>query len=157
MEVPPVESRHSTIPPRSVTPSTAQAVPPAASGLYRCKQGGRVTYQAEPCAHGMIQSEVDKGSVSVVDGSRVAKSQLARVQAMRQEVAGRQEAAFGEIGAAQPEASDYRCHYLHEALENVDARGRRRNTSATLEWLRKERRELVEAMHELKCPRIPPM
>lgn len=73
------------------------------------------------------------------------------------QTAGRQATASTEIAAAPVESRDYRCHILLEAAEHVDELGRRPNKSSTLERLRRERRELVEEMHELRCPRIPPM
>ena len=125
-----------------------------AGGVYRCEQGGTITYQAEPCARGSVQSDVSRGSVSVFDG-RAQTDQLARLQALRQPPDPRQETAFGEIAAPPPVISSARCQALIEAIERVDEQGRRPNKPQTLEWLRKTRRELVDETYMLKCSRIP--
>lgn len=68
----------------------------------------------------------------------------------------RQETAFGEIKTEERGSSrDSRCQALLREIESVDAQGRRENKPPTLERLRKERRDLVEKMHELRCSRIP--
>jgi len=143
------------IAPRSMDRFSVQRAPQApAGGVYRCEQGGTITYQAEPCARGSVQSDVSRGSVSVFDG-RAQTDQLARLQALRQPPDPRQETAFGEIAAPPPVIGSARCQALIEAIERVDEQGRRPNKSQTLEWLRKTRRELVDEMYMLKCSRIP--
>lgn len=126
---------------------------PSGNALYRCEQGGRVTYQAEPCGRGARQSDVTQGSLSVIDG-RAQLEQLARVQAMRPAQAPQQETMFGAIEVEKPQRRAAECRSLIEGIERIDALGRRPNTSQSMEWLRSTRRDLVERMHDLGCPRI---
>ncbi|MDX5409322.1 MAG: hypothetical protein LPJ94_03755 [Thauera sp.] len=115
--------------------------------------GGRTTYQAEPCPVGTKQSDLAGGSISVVSPPS-PREQLARIQALGRPTDERSGPAMAFIETETQAAERAECQRLRNAIDQVDAQGRQRNTAQSVEWLRERRREYVKRANELDCSRM---
>lgn len=139
--------------PASMAPTLAneQSVP-TRPGIYRCESGGRTAYQATPCPGAAKQSELGRGTMSIVTGPS-ASEQLARIQALRGPTnAPPSRGSVAMIGMPGTTSDlEERCAALHREVKWIDAMGRRPNTSQSMEWLRERRRAVKDEMWQLKC------
>ena len=127
-------------------PAVAPEAPPPSSGTYRCEQGGRITYQASPCAVGTTQKAVTGGTFNVVRPPPVPAI-VARPEPERLK------SSIGHIGneASRGAGNEARCNELERAIARVDATARRGGSAQWQERLREQRRAYQDRMWALKC------
>jgi hypothetical protein len=132
--------------PAPATTVTAAPPPMPHSGVYRCAQGGRVTYSDTPCAGGVV---VD--TRSAVSGFRPAEP-LAALRARAKNAAatgeGEDSAAASNSGAVDRVA---RCAQVREQIDHIDASARAGGSAQRQDWLRDQRRKLEDERYRLKC------
>lgn len=115
----------------------------ARSGVFRCELNERTVYQAEPCNDPATQSELGRGSFTVVDpypvsprpaGGKAAES-TRRVGAASEDA---------EAAALKKKAD---CDYHQRAVERIDAQARMRSTARLAE----RRRGHKDSIWRLGC------
>lgn len=117
----------------------------ARSGVFRCEVGGRTVYQAEPCDDPATQSELGRGSFTVVDPhpvpARPAGGKSKSVESARRVGGGSEDA---EAAALKKKAD---CDYHQRAIARIDAQARVRSTARLAE----RRRGHKDSMWRLGC------
>jgi hypothetical protein len=149
---PPLVTQELTPPPSLANPahrtnpaSIAPGASPEPNGLYRCDGANGTLYQAEPCPRGTRQSEMSRGTLSVVapppvaTTARPSPANSARTSA--------------PSAPARPAAQNNErlCDEHKAAIRDIDARGRVGGTGRRMERLREARRYHVEQLWVLKC------
>lgn len=112
----------------------------ARSGVFRCESSEGTVYQAEPCNDSATQSELGRGSFTVVDPYPVTS----------RPAAGKPAEPTRRVGAASEDAAlkkEADCDRHQRAVERIDAQARMRSTVRLAE----RRRGHKDSMWELGC------
>ena len=113
------------------------------SGVYRCLEGGSLVFADQPCPHG-----------------RDAGFPPASAKAMSQRSAeGSRNVTARELTSTAPElrtsgerpASRAACHEIDEDLAQINTRARAGGSAPYQDWLRDQRRRLVDERRRLNC------
>lgn len=141
-----------TPPPSTASPAlrtnpapTTPRASAATGGLYRCDGENGTRYQAEPCPSGTRQSEMSRGTLSVVAPPPVATTQRPSPESVTRPIA--------PNTTARPAAqrNERRCEMHKTAIRDIDAKARAGGSGRKMERLREARRNHVEQLWALKC------
>ncbi len=113
-------------------------------GLYRCDGVGGTRYQDEPCPGDTRQSQVSRGTLSVVAPPPAVAARQAPVYSAQTS-----SSSVSKNSTAQRDR--IRCDQHRKAILRIDSEGRVGGSGQKMDRLREQRRHHVEQMWRLKC------
>lgn len=149
---PPLVTQELAPPPSMANPAHSSNLAPIAPraspeprGLYRCDGANGTLYQAEPCPSGTRQSEMSRGTLSVV-----APPPVVTTTRPSPANSARTSAPSAPAGSAA-QLNERLCEDHKAAIRDIDARGRDGGSGRRMERLREARRYHVDRLWVLKC------
>lgn len=127
--------------------AAASQLAQAQAGVVRCEVDGRTLYQAEPCDDPATESELGRGTFTVVD----PHAHPARPAAGQSRQPGRRVGRAADEAADEAEAlaekKQRECDRHQRAIDRIDAQARARSTARLAE----RRRNHKDSLWALKC------
>lgn len=133
------------LPSTSLAPRLESGYRAPSEGLFRCDGVGGTLYQAEPCPGDTRQSEVNRGTFSVVAPPVIVTApHQAPMHSGQEQITAMQR-------ASTTQRNQMLCDQHRKAILRIDSEGRAGGTGRKMERLREERRHHVEQMWKLRC------
>jgi len=132
--------------------SEVDQTPRQSSGIYRCVENGSVVYSDSPCVGGRVLNLQPNSGFKPTPVPQVSERQQVVVQqdrsgAVRDQAA---TAATGTTGNGDA-IRKTRCASIEAEIARIDGLARAGGSASYQDWLRDQRRKLIDEKYALKC------